>query len=332
MAGKKMLKILTFSLVALMFILTFSFLSACKTGSETGTAAETETEEVNQEESMEEEEDMAAQEEMEEEEDEAIPGYIDVTAEEAKELIDNNPDLLIIDVSPSYDAGHIPGAVNYYIGDGSLDNAIPDLDPEAMYLVYCHVDSASIGGAQKLVDAGFTNVYRLAGNFAAWVDAGYDVEKPEEEMSEMVDMSISSPAFDNNGDIPAKYSCDADNINPELVFEGVPSDAVSLVLIVDDPDAPGGTWVHWTVWNIDPGTISIAENSAPAGSVQGNTDFGVPGYGGPCPPSGEHRYFFKLFALDTTLDLAASATASDIESAMEGHILASAELVGLYAR
>jgi rhodanese-related sulfurtransferase len=102
--------------------------------------------------------------------------YIDVSAAEAKQLIDSNPDLVIIDVSPVYDQGHIPGAVNYYVGDGSLDAAIPGLDKEATYLVYCHVDSASILGAQKLVDAGFTKVYRLRDHYGGWVAAGYPVE------------------------------------------------------------------------------------------------------------------------------------------------------------
>jgi len=103
-------------------------------------------------------------------------GYMDVTAEKAKNLIDTKPDLIIIDVSPNYDDGHIPGAINYYIGDGSLDDAIPTLDKNKEYLVYCHVDSASISGAQALIDAGFTTVYRLEGNYQAWVDAGYDIE------------------------------------------------------------------------------------------------------------------------------------------------------------
>ena len=103
--------------------------------------------------------------------------YIDVSPSEAKDLIDNNPDLVIIDVSPAYDDGHLPGAVNYYLGDGSLDDAIPMLDKEKTYLVYCHVDSVAIAGAQKLVDAGFENVYRLEGNYSAWVDAGYTVEQ-----------------------------------------------------------------------------------------------------------------------------------------------------------
>ncbi|MBU0578332.1 rhodanese-like domain-containing protein [Patescibacteria group bacterium] len=102
--------------------------------------------------------------------------YMDISVEEAVTLIDENPDLIIVDVSPKYDEGHLPGAVNYYVGDGSLDDAIPTLDAEAMYLVYCHVDSASIAGAQALIDAGFTNVYRLEGNYAAWTDAGYAVE------------------------------------------------------------------------------------------------------------------------------------------------------------
>ncbi len=103
-------------------------------------------------------------------------GYIDFTAMEAKELIDSKPDLIIIDVSPNFDNGHIPGAINYYIGDGSLDDAIPSLDKNKEYLVYCHVDSASISGAQKLIDAGFSIVYRLEGNYQAWVDAGYPIE------------------------------------------------------------------------------------------------------------------------------------------------------------
>jgi len=103
--------------------------------------------------------------------------YIDVTPAEAKELIDENLDLIIIDVSPNYALGHLPGAVNYYLGDGSLDKAIPTLDKGKKYLVYCHVDSVAIQGAQKLVDAGFMNVYRLKGNYKAWVDAGYPIEK-----------------------------------------------------------------------------------------------------------------------------------------------------------
>ena len=102
--------------------------------------------------------------------------YVDLSPMEAKELIDNTSDLIIIDVSPYYDQGHIPGAVHYYIGDGSLDDAIPMLDKDKTYLVYCHVDSVAIQGANKLIDAGFENVYRLEGNYSAWVEAGYPVE------------------------------------------------------------------------------------------------------------------------------------------------------------
>jgi len=102
--------------------------------------------------------------------------YTDISPAEAKALIDEKPDLVIIDVSPDYAQGHLPGAVSYYLGDGSLDEAIQTLDKEGEYLVYCHFESASRAGAQKLVDAGFKNVYRLAGEFGAWVDAGYDIE------------------------------------------------------------------------------------------------------------------------------------------------------------
>lgn len=105
------------------------------------------------------------------------PAYNDVAPAEAKKLIDDNPGIIIIDVSPAYADGHLPGAVNYYVGDGSLDRAIPSLDKDAVYLVYCHVDSASILGAKKLIDAGFMNVYRLEGNYKAWLAAGYMIEK-----------------------------------------------------------------------------------------------------------------------------------------------------------
>jgi len=120
-------------------------------------------------------EDKMDEEEMVEEE--MASGYIDISVADAKAMIDANGDIVIIDVSPKYDEGHLPMAINYYVGDGSLDDAIPSLDMEKTYLVYCHVDSASILGAQKLVDAGFKNVYRLEGNYSAWLDAGYPVEK-----------------------------------------------------------------------------------------------------------------------------------------------------------
>ena len=104
-------------------------------------------------------------------------GYMDISPAEAKKMIDENPNLIVIDVSPNYAKGHLPRAINYYVGDGSLDKAISGLDKNAEYLVYCHVDSASILGSQKLIDAGFKNVYRLEGNYQAWLDAGYPIEK-----------------------------------------------------------------------------------------------------------------------------------------------------------
>jgi Raf kinase inhibitor-like YbhB/YbcL family protein len=143
-------------------------------------------------------------------------------------------------------------------------------------------------------------------------------------------MKIESPAFEPDEMIPSKYTCDGENINPQLNISGIPEDTESLVLIVDDPDAPAGTWIHWTVWNIDPETEEIAEGSVPGGAIEGVTDFGVAGYRGPCPPSGTHRYFFKVYALDITLDLDATATAKDVEDAIQDHILDSAELIGLY--
>lgn len=145
-------------------------------------------------------------------------------------------------------------------------------------------------------------------------------------------MKIESSAFKNNEYIPSKYTCDGENINPPLKISGIPQNTQSLVLIVDDPDSPTGTWVHWTVFNIDPKIQEISENSVPEGAVEGITDFGSIGYGGPCPHSGTHRYFFKLYALDAKLDLLAGSSKKEIEKAMEGHILDKAELIGLYSR
>lgn len=145
-------------------------------------------------------------------------------------------------------------------------------------------------------------------------------------------MKLTSPVFNYRDFIPAKYTCDGDDVNPLLEISNVPTSVKSLVLIVDDPDAPGGDWVHWTIWNIAPDTKIISENSAPTGAVQGMTDFGSNKYGGPCPPSGIHHYQFKLYALDILLSLNPSAIKKDIEKAMENHILDQTILIGLYKK
>jgi hypothetical protein len=148
----------------------------------------------------------------------------------------------------------------------------------------------------------------------------------------MKGLQLVSSAFKHNEYIPKKFTCDGEDINPPLLIDNIPSGAKSLALIVDDPDAPIGTWVHWVVWNIDPNTREIKENSVPKGTQQGMNDFRKHGYGGPCPPSGTHRYFFKLYALDNMLDLGANAKKSDLEKVMKGHILEKTEIIGLYKR
>lgn len=145
-------------------------------------------------------------------------------------------------------------------------------------------------------------------------------------------MRITSPAFSHNQTIPNKYTCDGEDINPPLVFQDVPEEAQSLVLIVEDPDAPGKVWVHWVVFNISPHAKGIGEDSVPEGSIEGVTDFGHAGYGGPCPPSGPHRYFFRLYALDTILDANEDITKQELEQMIEPHIVEKAELLGLYTR
>ncbi len=145
-------------------------------------------------------------------------------------------------------------------------------------------------------------------------------------------LKITSPAFAHNSTIPAAFTCDGADSTPPLAIGGVPAKAKSLALIMDDPDAPVGTWVHWVAWNITPQITEIRENSVPAGAVQGRNSWGRNNYGGPCPPSGTHRYFFKFYALDTTLSLTSAATKAEMIKAMEGHILAQGELIGLYKR
>jgi Raf kinase inhibitor-like YbhB/YbcL family protein len=145
-------------------------------------------------------------------------------------------------------------------------------------------------------------------------------------------MKLTSPAFLNNQFIPLKYTCDGEDINPALDISGVPAGSRSITLIMDDPDAPAGTWVHWVVWNINPKTTDIAEGSVPKGAIEGVTSFGKVGYGGPCPHQGTHHYKFKLYALDAVIDLDSSAEKEDLERAMEGHILGQTLLVGLYER
>jgi Raf kinase inhibitor-like YbhB/YbcL family protein len=148
------------------------------------------------------------------------------------------------------------------------------------------------------------------------------------------DMKITSSAFQHQQKIPRKYTCDGEDINPPLVFLDVPRAARSLVLIVDDPDAPRGTWVHWVVYNINPSVREVKEKSVPRDGIEGMTSSGKPGYAGPCPPSGTHRYFFKLYALDTMLvfDRPQRVDKKMVEERMKDHILEQAELVGVYSR
>ncbi len=149
-------------------------------------------------------------------------------------------------------------------------------------------------------------------------------------------MKISSTAFNNGGPIPKKYTCDGDppsgGINPPLEISGVPEQARSLVLIVDDPDAASGNWTHWVVWNIPPGTTSIQENSVPGQAVQGKTSFGRNIYEGPCPPSGTHHYYFHLYALPTELNISAFADAQALHKEIDGMTIAEADWMGEYAK
>lgn len=144
-------------------------------------------------------------------------------------------------------------------------------------------------------------------------------------------IKITSPAFAEGEMIPRKYTCDGDDISPPLQISDVPENTKALALIMDDPDAPVGGWDHWIVFNIPASISQINEGEEPQGTT-GKNSWGRTGYGGPCPPSGTHRYFFKLYALDTMLDLEQGASKKKILKAMEGHILAQGKLMGKYKR
>ncbi len=144
-----------------------------------------------------------------------------------------------------------------------------------------------------------------------------------------LEMELTSKEFKHNQSIPAKFTCQGEDINPALIIEDIPKEAESLALIVDDPDAPMGTWVHWVVYDIS--VISQIDQDSIAGT-QGINDFGRKDYGGPCPPSGTHRYFFKIYALGKKLNLREGVSKKELEKAMQGHILDKAELIGLYKK
>jgi len=160
----------------------------------------------------------------------------------------------------------------------------------------------------------------------------------EKEENIMKTIIISVDGFKNGETIPSRYTCDGRDISPEISWKGLPERAKSVTLIMDDPDAPGGTFLHWTLYNVPHTADKLPEGMSKSqmladGSLQGITDFGNTGYGGPCPPKGKpHRYYFRIYALDTKLDLPPGAKSEDIEKAMKGHILAKGELMGKYGR
>lgn len=150
-------------------------------------------------------------------------------------------------------------------------------------------------------------------------------------------ITLTSAAFEDGGMIPSRFTCDGADVSPPLAWAPVPDNAISLALIADDPDAPGKTWVHWVLYNLPASVKELPENVPPqatlaSGALQGTNDFRKTGYGGPCPPGGTHRYYFKLYALDAMLDLSAGATKDQLLKAMEGHILAEGQLMGRYSR
>jgi Raf kinase inhibitor-like YbhB/YbcL family protein len=199
------------------------------------------------------------------------------------------------------------------------------------------VVSKSKLGYSLAVDQVGTRV--LLALLAAWCVTGWVAHSAGvAEKTGKENMQLTSTAFTHGAAIPVKHTCDAADLSPPLKWSGVPTGAKSLVLIVDDPDAPVGTWVHWVLYDLPPTVSEMPEGvtkaeTTPDGGKQGRNDFKRLGYGGPCPPPGApHRYFFKLYALDKPLELKAGATKKEVERAMDKHVLAQAELMGTYQR
>jgi len=149
-------------------------------------------------------------------------------------------------------------------------------------------------------------------------------------------LDVSSTAFAAPGTIPREYTCDGDDVSPPLAWSGAPSGTMAFAIVMDDPDAPVGTWVHWVAYNLPPDTVALpagGSRALPAGAIDGKNSWGRTGYGGPCPPGGKpHRYSFRVYALDATLGLAAGASKTELERAMKPHVLAAGEMVGSYGR
>lgn len=158
----------------------------------------------------------------------------------------------------------------------------------------------------------------------------FSVPNQSEKLYTPNQMTLTSPDFDNQGSIPIKFTCQDENVNPHLIISNTPENAESLVLIVDDPDAPGGTWTHWLMWDINPLVTNIPSESS--SGVQGINDFGKNKYNGPCPPFGVHHYSFRIYALNIILDLPVDTNSQKLQSAMKNHILDQAELIGVYQK
>jgi len=164
-----------------------------------------------------------------------------------------------------------------------------------------------------------------------------DQKSYQQEGNNEMEIRITSSSFEECGFIPTKYTCDDVDISPPLEWSGIPEGTKELALICDDPDAPMGTWVHWVMYNLPPNVQTLPENIPPIkelenGTTQGSNDFHKIGYGGPCPPGGTHRYFFKIYALDTELNLEPGKTKAELLKSIEGHILAEGQLMGKYKR
>ena len=229
-------------------------------------------------------------------------------------------------------------------GPRYLESILPRIPPLACFVLPCRMrlreescrERLLMFARSRLGPATISTLTALAVGVLADCAAPPGTLAPSGPQAETSSFKLQTNAFKPGGDLPRKFTCEGADASPGLDWSESPASTQSFALIVDDPDAPGGTWVHWAVYDLPSSARQLPEgvpqaDDLPGGGRQGVNDFGKPGYGGPCPPPGKpHRYFFKLYALDKRLDLGAAATKKAVEQAMKGHILAQAELVGRY--
>jgi Raf kinase inhibitor-like YbhB/YbcL family protein len=270
----------------------------------------------------------------------------EITRDELKRKLDSREEFVLVETLPAerYQQGHIPGAIN--LPPDQIRQLAPKLLPDknAEIVVYCGAFTwhASENAARELAEMGYTNITDYSGGKQDWSEGGLPLVGKDEQAAwtrrKGDGMKLTSSAFVHGSAIPSQFTCEGQDISPEISWADAPKETKSFVLVLHDPDAPRANgFYHWVMYNIPPRVERIPENAPkhatlPGLGLQGKNDAGKTGYMGPCPPSGTHRYFFRLYSLRESLDLKPGADYKDVLSAIEGKIIEQTELMGTYAK